>query len=197
LKSTKLAAGVVVVIATVAIAIIWLNWPWLELAVGVEEAPIAWLQSTVLAGSAVACLAHALTRSRGTLGWSLSAVGLFALALDERFMGHERLKEWIWLEIFDGDVRRLWIWGDLPILVNGAVGLAVAIWIVRQTRDRHATRLIVTAAAIAAAALAMDLASRSLWLQVWEELLELTAESCFLAAVLVSLPTVLPSSSSD
>jgi hypothetical protein len=43
----------------------------------------------------------------------------------------------------------------------------------------------------------MDLASRSLWLQVWEELLELTAESCFLAAVLVSLPTVLPSSSSD
>jgi hypothetical protein len=186
---------VLIVIAAVTAAITWLNWPWLELAFGVEDAPIAWLQSSVLAGSAVGCLAHALTRSRGTPGWSMSAVGLVALALDERFMGHERLKEWIWIEVFDGDVQRLWIWGDLPLLVSGAIGLAVAIWIVRQTRDRYATILMVTGVSIAGAALAMDLASRSLWLQVWEKLLELTAESCFLAAVLVSLPTLSPSSS--
>jgi len=169
-------------------AILALNWPWLELAFGVEEAPIAWLQSTVLAAGAIGCLAHGLTRLRGTLGWSLSALGLFALALDERFMGHERLKEWIWSEIFDGDAGRLWLWGDAPILVNGAIALAAAAWVVRETRSRAATVWIAGAAVLGAAALAMDFASTSLSVQVWEELIELTAESCFLAAVLVSLP---------
>ena len=188
LKSTKLAAGVVAVIATVTAAIVWLNWPWLELAVGVEQAPIAWLQSTVLAASAVACLAHAATRSRGTLGWSLAAVGLFTLALDERFMGHERLKEWIWLEIFDGDADRLWIWGDAPMLVNGAIAAAAAVWIARETRSVIAVIWLGIAATFGAIAVAMDLATTSIVVQVWEELIELTAESCFLVAVLVSLP---------
>jgi hypothetical protein len=160
----------------------------------VEEAPIAWLQSTVLAASAVACLAHALTRSRGTLAWSLSALGLFALALDERFMGHERLKEWIWLEIFDGDVNRLWIWGDLPIVVNGAIALTAALWIARATRSIAAAIWLCVAAAFGAIAVAMDLATTSIVVQVWEELIELTAESCFLAAVLVSLPAGSPPS---
>ena len=188
MKSTKLAAGVLVVIATVTTAIVWLNWPWLELAFGVEEAPIAWLQSIVLAASAVACLAHALTRSRGTLGWSLSALGLFALALDERFMGHERLKEWIWLEIFEGDVKRLWLWGDLPIVVNAAIALTAAFWVARATRSVAAVIWLCAAATFGAIAVAMDLATTSIVVQVWEELIELTAESCFLAAVLVALP---------
>jgi len=155
----------------------------------VEEAPIAWLQSTVLAAGAVGCLAHGLIGSRGTLGWSLSAMGLFALALDERFMGHERLKEWIWLEIFDGDVRRLWIWGDLPILIDGSIALAAAVWIVRQTRSRAAAVFLAIAAGLGAVAVVMDLATTSLSVQMWEELIELAAESCFLAATLVSLPT--------
>jgi hypothetical protein len=187
-RRATLTAGVIAVIAIVTGAILVLHWPWLELAFAAEHAPIAWVQSTVLAASAVACLAHALTRSRGTRGWSLSAMGLFALALDERFMGHERLKEWIWLEIFDGDVRRLWIWGDLPVLVNGLIALGAAIWIVRQTRSRAAALWIALAVLLGAVALAMDLATTSLTVQTWEELVELAAESCFLAATLVSLP---------
>lgn len=182
------------VIATVTAAIVWLNWPWLELAFGVEDAPIAWVQSTVLAASAVACLAHALTRARGTIGWSLSAAGLFALALDERFMGHERLKEWIWLEIFDGDVDRLWIWGDVPIVVNGLIALTAALWIARATRCVAAVIWLCVATTFGAIAVAMDLATTSIVVQVWEELIELTAESCFLVAVLVSLPALAPSS---
>jgi hypothetical protein len=116
-------------------------------------------------------------------------VGLFALALDERFMGHERLKEWIWLEIFDGDVRRLWLWGDLPILINGSIALSAAVWIVRQTRSRATAVFIAIAAALGAVAVAMDLVTTSVSVQMWEELIELTAESCFLAATIVALPS--------
>lgn len=29
-------------------AIVWAHWPWLEKALAVEEAPIAWLQSSML-----------------------------------------------------------------------------------------------------------------------------------------------------
>jgi hypothetical protein len=179
---------VLVVIATVTAAILALNWPWLELAFATEDAPIAWLQSTVLAASAIVCVAHGATRSRGTLGWSFSALGLFALALDERFMGHERLKEWMWLSIFHGDVQRLWIWGDAPILANGAIALAAAVWIARQTRSLAAVIWLGIAATLGAIALAMDLATTSIVVQIWEELIELTAESCLLAAALVSLP---------
>ena len=148
----------------------------------------------MLAASAVACLAHALTRTRGTLGWTLSASALFALALDERFMGHERLKEWMWLEIFDGDVDRLGIWGDLPVVINGVIALSAAVWIARATRCFAAVIWLCIATTCGAIAVAMDLATTSIVVQVWEELIELTAESCFLVAVLVSLPAVAPSS---
>jgi hypothetical protein len=172
------------VMATAA-AIVVAEWPFVERAIALEDAPLAWLQSTLLAASAAICLCHAVLTGRA--GWHVVAAALFALALDERFMGHERLKEWIWLELFDGDWNRAGRWPDVPILLEGVIGAGAIWWIVRGTGRGHPSRLLWSALAVGAVALIIDVASQSIAVQIWEELLELIAETLFLAALLASL----------
>jgi hypothetical protein len=187
---TRLTLAILLVVGGVTAGILLINWPFVERAIALEDAPIAWLQTTAIAASAVACLCHGLLDDRRRTGWFLVALALFAMALDERFMGHERLKEWIWAEVFDGDRVRMGVWGDMPIAAYGVGGAAVVSWIVRGATNRYAATLLWSAIAAGAAALILDIAANSLWIQVWEELLELLAETLFLIALLALLTCI-------
>jgi hypothetical protein len=182
----RLTFGVLGVIAVVTSAIVVGDWPFLERAIALEDAPIAWLQSTLLAASAVACLQHSVVTTARRSRWCLVAAALFALALDERFMGHERLKEWIWLELFDADSLRAGRWPDLPILLYAIGGVASVTWIVREIRDRYSRCLLWAAIGCGTVALIIDVSSQTIALQIVEELLEVLAESLFLIGLLLA-----------
>lgn len=185
LSPMPLMAAVLAVVG-IFVAIIWLHWPWLEQAVAVEEAPTAWLQSSMLWSCASLALLLATVERSRLMGWSLIAAGLTAAALDERFMGHERLKDWILFRFYNGDVDAMGRVGDLPILVYGLGGVLVLAWLLRsQALPRFAgLRWMVAAVLAGFVALALDLASNDLFVQVFEEGFELLAETLFACALL-------------
>jgi hypothetical protein len=176
----------VLAVAGIFMAIIWLHWPWLEQAVAVEEAPTAWLQSSMLWSCASLALLLATVEPARLPGWSLIAVGLAAAALDERFMGHERLKDWILFRFYGGNLEAMGRVGDLPILVYGLGGLLVLAWLIRSpARPRFAgLRWMVAAVLAGFVALGLDLAGNDLFVQVFEEGFELLAETLFACALL-------------
>jgi len=176
----------VLAVAGIFMAIIWLHWPWLEQAVAVEEAPTAWLQSSMLWSCASLALLLATVEPARLPGWSLIAVGLAAAALDERFMGHERLKDWILFRFYGGNLEAMGRVGDLPILVYGLGGLLVLAWVIRSpARPRFAgLRWMVAAVLAGFVALGLDLAGNDLFVQVFEEGFELLAETLFACALL-------------
>lgn len=185
LSPMPLVATVLAVIG-IFTAIVWLHWPWLEQAVAVEEAPIAWLQSSMIWSCASLSLLLATVERSRLRGWSLVAVGLAGAALDERFMGHERLKDWILFRFYGGDMDAMGHLGDLPILVYGIGGVLVLTWLIRSPAlPRFAGRRWMVAAVLAGfVALGLDLASNDLFVQVFEEGFELLAETLFACALL-------------
>jgi hypothetical protein len=185
LSPMPLIAAVLAVVG-IFVAIIWLHWPWLEQAVAVEEAPVAWLQSSMLWCCASLALLLATVEHSRLSGWSLVALGLAGAALDERFMGHERLKDWILFRFHGGNVEAMGRVGDLPILVYGVGGVLVLAWLLRsKVLPRFAGLRWMTAALIAGfVALGLDLASNDLFVQVFEEGFELLAETLFACALL-------------
>lgn len=186
-NAIPLAAALLAIVAAVTLVIILAEWPWIERAIALEDAPIAWFQSTLIAASAVVSLCHATLDRGRPRTWYVVAAALFMLAIDERFMGHERLKEWIWVQMFDGDVNRAGRWPDVPILFYAIGGAATVAWIARAVRSRFAARLIWSAITVGTVALVMDVTSQSIALQIWEELLELLAEALFFIGLLTAL----------
>jgi hypothetical protein len=188
-----LTLGILAVVTLVAAAIVLSDWPFVERAIALEDAPIAWLQTSLIAASAVVCLCRAIIHGDRRAGWYVVAAALFALALDERFMGHEQLKEWIWLNVFDGDRARMGHWGDAPVVLYGVGGAAVVLWMMRRGARGYPALLLWAAIAVAGCAIALDVVATSIWSQIWEELLELLAETLFFVSLLLSLaPTLEP-----
>jgi hypothetical protein len=180
-----LAVAILLIVAAVTLVIVLGEWPFVERAIALEDAPIAWLQSTLLAASAVTCLCHSLLSRRSA--WYAIAGVLFVLALDERFMGHERVQEWVWLNVFDGDSERAGRWPNVPTLIEAAVVAASVTWLARQSPSGFPLVLIRSALAIGAGAVAMDFFSDNVGLQIVEELLELLAETLFFIGLLLPL----------
>jgi len=106
LKPARLVAGVLALLALLMAAMAAAYWPWLEQAWATEQAPLAWLQSSLLWSAATLALLLALAEPGAGHGWALVSALLLAAALDERFMGHEWLKDWLLFHAFDGDPAR-------------------------------------------------------------------------------------------
>jgi hypothetical protein len=192
-SAVRLTIAMLTIVFTITIAVVFAEWPFIERAIALEDAPIAWLQSTLIVASAVTCLCRGIMSGRPA--WNAIAAALLVLALDERFMGHERLKEWIWLEFFDADWSRAGRWPDVPMLFVAAVGAAVVTWITREIPAGYPAGLMWAALAAGAAALAMDVVWQTLEMQLWEELLELLAETLFFTSLLVPLNSTWPAGS--
>ena len=187
---------VIAAVAPLALALVraprW--WEW----IAPEQTPMTWLQSVVLvlAGGASLLMGHLLALSheaeRLRRPWLLLAAGFAALALDERFAGHELIRDGF-LAPREVSVPFLpWVGpGDFLVLCIALGGLALlpSVWRAVSV-DRGARRSLAAGVLLAAVAVGMDSIDPSSWSigaervqQTVEEVFEMSAGLCFLAAV--------------
>lgn len=173
-------------------------WPNYWEYVASETAPLAWLESLLLALTAtVAGLIGFIESVRPSpsrplaRGWLIVAAAFAWLAMDERFAVHERIRD----HFLKPTGIKLLPWmeaGDWIILLYMIVGLAAVWGIWRLLGESRVARVFfVVALAIAAVAVGMDtLDIRSMdksserLLQSIEEILETIAMTSFLSAYL-------------
>ena len=173
----------------IATGIVYVWWPNLAVALALEESPVAWLQSSLLVAGACAAGFRAMLaqpaepakKIHGPLPWVVFSLLLVLAALDERFMFHERVQEFILFEILGGDpaLKRL---TQAVILVYAVVGLGAMLWL-RSAMTAPAWRWCRAGIAMGFAAVAMDVAFDSVTWQILEEFLEVAAETLFLCGL--------------
>ena len=171
-------------------------WEW----IAPEQTPMTWFQSVVLVVAAVISgLAWHVSRLMGRsprAGFAVLAVGFAALAFDERFAIHERVRD---RYLAPRDVRLpllTWIGpGDFLLLLVALVGLALIPLVWRCLgRDRSARVLLVVGVALSATAVGLDSIDPATWSveaerlqQSLEECIEFWAGLSFLGAVTLAL----------
>ena len=180
------------------------RWPRYWEYVASEQTPMTWLQSVVLvvaacASGLVAWLVAPAGR-RSSRPWWLLCVGFAALALDERFALHERVRDG-YLAPRDVSVPLLpWVApGDFLVLGVGLAGLALLPFVWRAVRDdRWCRAALLVGVVLSGAAVGLDSVDPSTWSveaerlqQSVEEVLELAGGLALLGAVLLRLVTVL------
>lgn len=175
-----------------AAVVAWIGWRWWPhwgLAFAAEDAPLAWWQAALLVANATA--AGALATVHGAVGarraavtWGLLAVGLVLAALDERFMAHEAVQDWLQVDL--GLSRRL-AQGVILVYALGGLVLLHAVW----TLGSHTLKRWTIAALLAGtAAIGLDLAFDTIAMQIVEEGLEALAETLLLAGLFSELGSV-------
>lgn len=179
---------------TAAIVYVW--WPNLAVALALEESPIAWLQSSLLVACAcaagfraiIATPSEATRKFSGSLPWVVLSLLLILAALDERFMLHERIQDFILFEFFDNNLefKRL---TQTVILGYALVGLGVVFWL-RGSMTAPAWRWGRAGIAVGFASIGMDVAFDSVALQGLEELLEVVAVTLFLCSLFMEAGTL-------
>ncbi len=165
------------------LVLIGLSWPDLEFGLALEQSPLGWLQAAFLvACAAVAGTLACQSEGRAPAGWCLFALVVLGAALDERFMGHERLQEWLyygWLQGIEGGQS----WAQSVIAVYGLAGIFLFAWLWRRV-DTQSLRWCSAAVLVGLAALAMDFAFETVTAQMLEEVLEYLSEVLLLAGLL-------------
>lgn len=169
-------------------------WEW----IAPEQTPMTWLQSVVLVLACAACVLLSLLSDlsrepavqRRT--WLVLAGGFAALALDERFAVHERIRDGV-LAPRGVTVPFLpWVApGDFLVLGIALCGLALLPSMWRAVAvDPAARRHLVAGVLLALVAVGMDSIDPSTWTigaervqQTVEEIFEMAAGLCLLAAV--------------
>jgi hypothetical protein len=175
------------ILCVVMLIIIWMGtryWPDLQLAYATEDAPLAWLQSSLIWGCAITCALRATLPQRtardGWL-WPTLALALVIAALDERFMLHEAIQDWLRYDVLD-DVP----WAARAVgavtLGYGLAGVSVLLAL-KKNALAPAFHWIRLAVSVGFAAVALDIAFNDLGWQTLEELLEVSAESLMLCGL--------------
>ncbi len=195
-RAFVLALVCVAILAPVLLALV--RWPQWWAWIAPEQTPMTWLQSVALmlaaAGSAVIFLRLRLRGEplRTTRAWLVLAVGFTALAVDERFALHERVRDGV-LAPRDISLPFLpWVGaGDFLLLGVALVGLLLLPMVLRAVRaDPGARVALLVGVAVSVLAVGIDSIDPATWTvqeerlqQTVEEILELVAGLCFLAAV--------------
>lgn len=152
-------------------------WTW----IASEQTPMTWLQSVVLVLAAAAALllaaVLATVHGRAPRVWLLFGAGLLALAFDERFALHERIRDGY---LAPRDVRLPFLpWvgpGDFLLLGVGIAGLAVLPFVWRALAgDRGARTALLVGVGLAVVAVGSDSIDPARW-SVAAERLEQTLE---------------------
>lgn len=196
-------AGLATVWAVVPVLLAVGAWPRWWSWIAPEQTPMTWLQSVVLVLAAAGSLLlwHVLGR-RGAdrRAWLLLAAGFTALAFDERFAVHERIRDGV---LAPRGVRvpvLPWVApGDFLLLGVAVLGLLLLPVVWRAVRpDPGAARALAVGVALAVVAVAMDSIDPSTWSvgaervqQSAEEVIELGSGLALLAAVVLRLLGVL------
>lgn len=174
-------------------------WVW----IAQEQVPMTWFQSvTLVVAGVVSLLAWHVCRVSGRsprLGFLLLALGFAALAFDERFAIHERVRDG-YLAPREVSLPLLsWIApGDFLLLLVALTGLFVLPLVLRSVRgDRWALGLFVLGVVLSLITVGTDSIDPATWSvqaergqQTLEEVVELWAGLSFLGAVSVRLMTL-------
>lgn len=156
-------------------------WAW----IATEQTPMTWLQSVtlVLGAAASLLLAHLAARTSGPRtmlrAYLLMAAGFAALALDERFAVHERLRDGILAPRGISLPFLPWVApGDFLMICVGLVGLAALPLVWRaMSPDRWASASLVVGVVLAIVAVGMDSVDPAT-MSLATERLEQTLEEC-------------------
>jgi hypothetical protein len=205
LRARRLVVAALVALWLVAPALLMVaRWPQWWAWVAPEQTPMTWLQSVVLvlASASALLLAH-LLRLTGTArptAWWVLAVGFAALAVDERFAIHERVRDGF-LAPRGVTVPFLpWVApGDFLVLGLAVAGLAVLPLVWGAVRDDPGARAaLLLGVGLAVVAVGMDSVDPSTWTvaaervqQTAEEVVELGSGLALLATVVLRLLTSL------
>ena len=155
------------------------NYPVLILAG--ESSVGTWMSGVLLVVSATASMI--ISMRRGWLPWFFIAAFFFMLALDERFMFHERMKEHIIFNITH-NVSRSRLLNELPVIVAACVGVVVAFILWRNLLHGRNRILLFCAAILGTASVTVDVLAAGV---LWEECFKLLAELSIACALLGEL----------
>jgi hypothetical protein len=146
-----------------------------------ENSVGTWVSGYLLAACAILCLVIAM--HRGPVPWLPFMVFFTGLALDERFMFHEQLKEYILFSSpgpkphpSSGPAYA----GEIPVIIAAILGAGVAMFIWRSVRPRNRIFLIL-AAALGSLSVALDVVNVQL---VLEDLSKVLGEFCITCCLL-------------
>lgn len=164
-------------------AIVWSWWPDVAAALALENSPFAWLQSSLLVACASVAGVLVLHRepAEGRWLWLLLSLLLVVAALDERFMGHERLQEHVFYGLLDGNPALRWMPSLLMLFVAGA-GLALLLAL-RRHMSPETWCWCRMGLGLGLVAIVLDVTVDSVSVQILEELLEALAEALFLCGL--------------
>ena len=197
-----------VVGALIALTIVWplllagARWPAYWEWIASEQTPMTWLQSVVLvvtgclAGLVGLVVRHTGAGRRERAAWWLCAAGFLALAVDERFAIHERVRDGFLAPRGVALPFLPWVApGDFLVLLVGLVGLAALPLLWTAVRADHAARTaLLVAVGAGVLAVGVDSVDPATWSlegerlqQSLEEAVELISGAALLACVSLRL----------
>ncbi|AYB31593.1 hypothetical protein [Chryseolinea soli] len=142
-----------------------------------ESSVGAWMSGVLLVVSATVALIIGVRRDGFV--WFLIAAFFFVLALDERFMFHERMKEYIIFHFTHNFVRSRFV-NELPVITAAGVGVFVSFMLWRHLHGKNRI-LLLCAAVLGTASVAFDVLAAGV---LWEECFKLLAELIVACALL-------------
>jgi hypothetical protein len=141
-----------------------------------ESSVGTWMSGVLLIISATISLI--LGMRHGWRPWFVLAAFFFVLALDERFMFHERLKEWIIFSSHTNQTSR-WVY-ELPAIAGALVGVYIAI-VLWKYLEGVSRVLLIFAAILGTASVTIDVFAAGV---LWEECFKLLGELSITCALL-------------
>lgn len=146
---------------------------------GGEDSVGTWLSGVLLIFMAALCLV--MSMKQRWYPWIFFAIFFLLLALDERFMFHEQLKEHI-IFSFHSLTLSAWIY-ELPVIVGACFGgcMAVLLW---RHLPAHGRMLLPVVVLMGTASVMIDVMAKGVF---WEECLKLMAELLMACILLLTV----------
>jgi hypothetical protein len=169
------AVGLVCLFFILVFAVAFAYQPHYPMLVLTGESSVGtWMSGALLLISAT--IALIIGMREGWFPWYIVTVFFFVLALDERFMFHERLKAHI---IFSIPAASRWLY-ELPVMLGACVG-AVATVVLWRVLAGGARVALACATALGIASVSIDILAAGVF---WEECFKLVAELFVVCALL-------------
>jgi hypothetical protein len=169
----KLPAYTAIVVLAIFFAMVlgvafWYNPHFPVRVLAGEQSVGTWLSGTLLTMMATLSLVTGIKQRWHP--WLLLTAFFLLLALDERFMFHERLKEHIIFSQY-ADTLPQWLY-ELPVIIGACAGgvMALMLWHNLQGKSRF---LLILAAIMGIVSVVIDILAAGV---LWEECFKLTAE---------------------
>ncbi|MFE3456828.1 hypothetical protein ACFXKD_04725 [Nocardiopsis aegyptia] len=195
----RLVLGAVLVWALVPAVLAAAQWPGYWVWIAPELTPMTWVQSVALVLAAAGCALVALVLGRAGQPrwiWTGLGAGFLALAVDERFALHERVRDGFLAPRGVSVPFLPWVApGDFLVMAIALVGLALLPSVWKAVRaDRPAAVALVAGVVLAVVAVGMDSIDPSTWSvaaervqQSLEEVIELGSGLSLMTAVALRL----------